>query len=180
MHKATNYSASSSNHILHDLCCQYASLSAATLDSRLGRQRDGAHHLSKRPHSRRISGLRSLLQNGGPSKLLHLCMNPTPFHTYSIIHIIATLKKIPLIFRALPALTIHTLVAQSAKLFKRSLNPRAKAWGPTLTGLAAVPILPYLYDAPVEAVTDKVFEWCEERWYERRAKAKMQGKPKEE
>lgn len=81
--------------------------------------------------------------------------------------------------RALPALTIHTLVAQSGKLFKRSLNPRARAWGPTLTGLAAVPILPYLFDVPVEAATDKVFEWCEERWYERRAKAKMQGKKEE-
>lgn len=180
MHKVTNYITLPSNHIYHELHCRYASLCVATLDLRLGRPRDGAHLHLRPPHSRRISDLRSLLQSGGPSRLSHLCMNLSPLLMFPIILIICIIAKIPLIHRALPAFTIHTLVAQSAKLFKRSLNPRAKAWGPTLTGLAAVPILPYLYDAPVEAVTDKVFEWCEERWYERRAKAKMQGRPKEE
>ena len=69
--------------------------------------------------------------------------------------------------RALPALTIHTVVKQSARLFKNSLNPRTKAWGPTVTGLAVVPVLPYLFDAPVEHATERLFEWLTEKWYER-------------
>jgi mitochondrial fission process protein 1 len=72
--------------------------------------------------------------------------------------------------RALPALTIHTVVAQSARLWKNASNPRLKgmfssymnivtdkcciAWGPTVTGLAVVPALPYLFDHPVEKVID--------------------------
>lgn len=56
---------------------------------------------------------------------------------------------------------------QSARLFKNTVNPRTKAWGPTLTGLAVVPILPYLYDAPVEMATDYVFELFEHNWYHR-------------
>lgn len=76
-------------------------------------------------------------------------------------------------YRALPAFTIHTVVKQSARLFKNSLNPRVKAWGPTFSGLAVVPILPYLFDSPVEYVTDTAFEQLEERWYMRRAREKM-------
>src|ERR1700722_7372950 len=58
--------------------------------------------------------------------------------------------------RALPAFTIHTAVAQAKKAFGASarLSARAKLWGPTLTGLAIVPLLPYLYDHPVEIITD--------------------------
>ena len=34
-------------------------------------------------------------------------------------------------------------------------------WAPTATGLAIVPVLPYLFDVPVEHVTDVAFEWVE-------------------
>lgn len=38
---------------------------------------------------------------------------------------------------ALPAFTIHQTVAIASKrVFKNTLNPRVKAWGPTLSGLA--------------------------------------------
>ena len=39
-----------------------------------------------------------------------------------------------------------------------------------------MPILPFLFDKPVEAATDAAFEWAEEKWYERRAKEKMRTK----
>jgi len=62
---------------------------------------------------------------------------------------------------ALPAFTIHTAVRQAKKAFDKSTNLRVRAWGPTVTGLAIVPALPYLFDHPVEAATDHVFEWVE-------------------
>ncbi|KDQ64919.1 hypothetical protein JAAARDRAFT_28574 [Jaapia argillacea MUCL 33604] len=68
---------------------------------------------------------------------------------------------------ALPAFTIHTIVNQSKRAFKNVTNPRIKSWGPTLTGLAVVPVLPYLFDHPVERVTDEVFEWIEKKLVER-------------
>jgi len=60
---------------------------------------------------------------------------------------------------ALPAFTIHTAVKQAKKAFDKVQNPRVRTWGPTFTGLAIVPILPFLFDHPVEHVTDKVFSW---------------------
>ena len=63
------------------------------------------------------------------------------------------------LYRALPAFTIHTAVAQSRKVFRNAINPKVKTWGPTVTGLAIVPVLPYLFDHPVEHVTDRVFDW---------------------
>ncbi|KAJ6627545.1 mitochondrial 18 KDa protein-domain-containing protein [Mycena sp. CBHHK59/15] len=68
---------------------------------------------------------------------------------------------------ALPALTIHTAVKQAKKAFDKAKSPRIKSWGPTATGLAIVPILPYLYDHPVEHVTDRVFEWIRQQLAER-------------
>ncbi|KAF8607642.1 hypothetical protein BDV93DRAFT_519667 [Ceratobasidium sp. AG-I] len=64
---------------------------------------------------------------------------------------------------ALPAFTIHTVVRQSAKAFVGVKNIRVKAWGPTVTGLAVVPFLPYLFDHPVEHATDRVFDWIKEQ-----------------
>jgi fission process protein 1 len=69
--------------------------------------------------------------------------------------------------RALPAFTIHTAVAQARKAFASTKNSRVKTWGPTITGLAIVPILPYLFDHPVEKVTDATFEWIERKIVER-------------
>ncbi|KAH8102816.1 mitochondrial 18 KDa protein-domain-containing protein, partial [Phellopilus nigrolimitatus] len=48
-----------------------------------------------------------------------------------------------------PAFTIHTI---------NTFNPRVARGGRTLTGLAAVPILPFLFDTPVEKATDAAFE----------------------
>ncbi|TFY53638.1 hypothetical protein EVJ58_g9342 [Rhodofomes roseus] len=68
---------------------------------------------------------------------------------------------------ALPAFTIHTAVHQAKKAFANVKNPRVKMWGPTATGLAIVPILPYLFDKPVEHATDAAFEWIEKKIIER-------------
>ncbi|KAI1788990.1 mitochondrial 18 KDa protein-domain-containing protein [Ganoderma leucocontextum] len=64
---------------------------------------------------------------------------------------------------ALPAFTIHTAVKQAKKAFVNVQNPRVRTWGPTATGLAIVPVLPYLFDEPVEHVTDVAFEWMEKQ-----------------
>ncbi|KAI0356546.1 hypothetical protein OH77DRAFT_1400773 [Trametes cingulata] len=64
---------------------------------------------------------------------------------------------------ALPAFTIHTAVKQAKKAFVNVQNPKVKSWGPTVTGLAIIPVLPYLYDKPVEHVTDIAFEWIEKQ-----------------
>lgn len=64
---------------------------------------------------------------------------------------------------ALPAFTIHTAVKQAKKAFVNSTNVRVRTWGPTVTGLAIVPVLPYLFDHPVEHVTEKVFDWIRDR-----------------
>lgn len=69
-------------------------------------------------------------------------------------------------------MTIHTAVKQAKKAFVNVSNPRLKAWGPTVTGLSIVPILPYLYDKPVEHVTDFAFEWLEKKLIEQQEKGK--------
>lgn len=68
--------------------------------------------------------------------------------------------------RALPAFTIHTAVNQAKKAFTNVQNKRLKTWGPTISGLAIVPFLPYIFDHPVETATDKAFEWIEKRLIE--------------
>ncbi|KAF8631183.1 hypothetical protein AX15_002518 [Amanita polypyramis BW_CC] len=69
---------------------------------------------------------------------------------------------------AFPAFTIHTAVSRAKKVFANVKNPRARTWGPTLTGLALVPILPYLFDHPVEVATGRVFDWARKAYVERR------------
>ncbi|KAK0206784.1 mitochondrial 18 KDa protein-domain-containing protein [Desarmillaria ectypa] len=66
----------------------------------------------------------------------------------------------------LPALTIHTIVKQTKKVFVNVQNPKLKAWGPTMSGLGVVPALPYLYDHPVEVATDRAFNWIKEKLVE--------------
>jgi fission process protein 1 len=60
-------------------------------------------------------------------------------------------------------LTIHTAVKQAKRAFDKSANPRLRAWGPTVTGLAIVPALPYIFDHPVEVAADRAFEWVEQK-----------------
>ncbi|KAJ3540574.1 hypothetical protein NMY22_g4241 [Coprinellus aureogranulatus] len=68
---------------------------------------------------------------------------------------------------ALPAFTIHTVVAQAKKAFVNTKNVKVKTWGPTATGLAVVPALPYLFDHPVEQATERAFDWIREKLIER-------------
>ncbi|KAG5637631.1 hypothetical protein H0H81_003912 [Sphagnurus paluster] len=78
---------------------------------------------------------------------------------------------------ALPAFTIHTAVAQAKKAFKNTQNVRLKTWGPTVTGLAIVPVLPYLFDHPVEHVTDRAFDWIRVKIIESNNSPKDTHKP---
>ncbi|TEB35335.1 hypothetical protein FA13DRAFT_1811058 [Coprinellus micaceus] len=80
---------------------------------------------------------------------------------------------------ALPAFTIHTVVAQAKKAFVNTKNVKVKTWGPTVTGLALVPALPYLFDHPVEQVTDRAFDWIREKLIERNQPPSV-GKDKKE
>ncbi|KIJ26970.1 hypothetical protein M422DRAFT_191550, partial [Sphaerobolus stellatus SS14] len=77
---------------------------------------------------------------------------------------------------ALPSLTIHTVVRQTKKMYAGAKSVRVRAWGPTLTGLAVVPILPYLFDKPVEHVTEHAFNWIKQKWAENRASSSSKGK----
>ncbi|KAJ8523001.1 hypothetical protein ONZ45_g527 [Pleurotus djamor] len=81
---------------------------------------------------------------------------------------------------ALPAFTIHTAVRMSTGAFKNVKNPRIKAWGPTTTGLAIVPLLPYLFDHPVEVATEKTFEWVKEKLIELEEKKAKSSKKADE
>ncbi|KAG8796783.1 hypothetical protein FRC12_000033 [Ceratobasidium sp. 428] len=71
---------------------------------------------------------------------------------------------------ALPAFTIHTIVRQATKAFVNVKNIRVKAWGPTFTGLAVVPLLPYMFDHPVEHATDSAFDWVREQMIKENAR----------
>jgi mitochondrial fission process protein 1 len=63
----------------------------------------------------------------------------------------------------LPALTIHSLVRYSGKyIFSKSANKTIRVWAPAAVGLGVVPILPYLYDHPVERAVDKLWEKVDE------------------
>ncbi|CCG82846.1 Putative uncharacterized protein [Taphrina deformans PYCC 5710] len=63
---------------------------------------------------------------------------------------------------ALPAFTIHSTVKLSSKyVFHNVKNTKVRGWGPTVTGLAVVPALPFLFDHPVEYAVDTVFERAE-------------------
>ncbi|KAG6849661.1 hypothetical protein H0H93_006503 [Arthromyces matolae] len=77
---------------------------------------------------------------------------------------------------ALPALTIHTAVAQAKKAFKNTKNVRLRTWGPTTTGLALIPILPFLYDHPVEHVTERAFDWIREKIIDSNTKSRGTSK----
>ncbi|CAK9781370.1 hypothetical protein CC85DRAFT_282811 [Cutaneotrichosporon oleaginosum] len=63
---------------------------------------------------------------------------------------------------ALPAFTIHTAVAQTAKAVKNSPSAFTKRWLPSAVGIGIVPFLPYLFDHPVEYATDLLFDKVEE------------------
>lgn len=88
-----------------------------------------------------------------------------------------------------PALTVHSIVKYSALGLKRTKlqNPRIKSWAPTLlgpflfspppipiretnvvererVGLAIVPALPWMYDEPVERVSESVFDVLENQF----------------
>lgn len=58
----------------------------------------------------------------------------------------------------LPALTIHSAVRYSSVLFKNVKTKALKTYGPVSIGLGIVPLLPYIFDEPVEHAVDYVFD----------------------
>ncbi|WFC98264.1 hypothetical protein MYAM1_000989 [Malassezia yamatoensis] len=61
----------------------------------------------------------------------------------------------------LPAVTIHSVVKYSAPVFAKSRFLRVRSVGPTVAGLLTVPLLPMLFDEPVEIGVDYAFDLLE-------------------
>lgn len=59
---------------------------------------------------------------------------------------------------ALPAFTIHSAVRYSSILFKNVKAKPIKTYGPVAIGLGIVPVLPYIFDEPVEKAVEWGFE----------------------
>ncbi|OBT95591.1 hypothetical protein VE01_05964 [Pseudogymnoascus verrucosus] len=57
----------------------------------------------------------------------------------------------------LPMLTIHSIVRYAGRAMKDVKNPRLRMWGPVGLGLSVVPVLPYLFDKPVEGAVEFLF-----------------------
>jgi mitochondrial fission process protein 1 len=57
----------------------------------------------------------------------------------------------------LPAFTIHSVVRYSGRAMKNVKNTTVRTWGPIGLGLAVVPLLPTLFDKPVENAVEYVF-----------------------
>ncbi|KAI0966283.1 mitochondrial 18 KDa protein-domain-containing protein [Xylaria arbuscula] len=57
----------------------------------------------------------------------------------------------------LPAFTIHSVVRYSGRALKDAKNKTVRVWGPIGLGLAVVPFLPKLFDAPVENAVEWAF-----------------------
>ncbi|KAL8778099.1 MAG: hypothetical protein Q9203_002201 [Teloschistes exilis] len=57
----------------------------------------------------------------------------------------------------LPAFTIHSIVRYSGRALKGAKITRVRTWGPIGLGLAAVPLLPYMFDQPVETAVEWTF-----------------------
>ncbi|KAL8799845.1 MAG: hypothetical protein Q9182_005594 [Xanthomendoza sp. 2 TL-2023] len=57
----------------------------------------------------------------------------------------------------LPAFTIHSIVRYSGRALKQVKNTRVRTYGPIGLGLAAVPLLPYMFDQPVETAVEWTF-----------------------
>lgn len=77
-----------------------------------------------------------------------------------------------LIFNALasmilPMFTIHGVVHQMQKLTIKSASTFARSAIPSLSGLAVIPFLPFMFDKPVEMVVERAFNtlWPYEKAY---------------
>ncbi|KAI0200015.1 mitochondrial 18 KDa protein-domain-containing protein [Astrocystis sublimbata] len=57
----------------------------------------------------------------------------------------------------LPAFTIHSVVRYSGRALKDAKNKTIRVWGPIGLGLAVVPLLPTLFDHPVETAVEWAF-----------------------
>lgn len=68
---------------------------------------------------------------------------------------------------ALPAFTIHSAVRYSSVMFKNSAIKPLRTYGPVAIGLGIVPLLPYIFDEPVEHAVDWVFKKGESLYKEK-------------
>ncbi|GAA5911301.1 hypothetical protein JCM5296_004796 [Sporobolomyces johnsonii] len=66
-----------------------------------------------------------------------------------------------------PAITIHSIVKYSALAIKKQgiQNARVRAWLPSALGLGFIPLLPVIYDEPVEHVVDATFDRIQRSLY---------------
>ncbi|KAK2760232.1 hypothetical protein FQN54_002299 [Arachnomyces sp. PD_36] len=59
---------------------------------------------------------------------------------------------------ALPAFTIHSVVKYAGKALREQKNTIIRTWGPIGLGLSIVPLLPYIFDKPVESAVEYTFQ----------------------
>ena len=82
----------------------------------------------------------------------------------------------------LPALAIHTLVNQTQKAISKQAkaHPILKKWGPSAAGLLCLPLLPVVFDDPIEKGLEKAFHlvWPLSPIEERRIKHHTDGHAK--
>lgn len=57
----------------------------------------------------------------------------------------------------LPAFTIHSVVRYSGQAMKNVKNTKIRTWGPIGLGLSVVPLLPSMFDKPVEDAVEWAF-----------------------
>ncbi|KAK3190859.1 hypothetical protein K4F52_003176 [Lecanicillium sp. MT-2017a] len=57
----------------------------------------------------------------------------------------------------LPAFTIHSVVRYSGRAMKNIKNTKLRTWGPIGLGLSVVPLLPSMFDGPVENAVEWIF-----------------------
>jgi fission process protein 1 len=146
-------------HVLHSHQCHSDVSYEAYKTHRRGPSPIEAAHFSEPTRVGMVAVKRAVFQSLA-SMSVHVC-----FHITLISHLTSH-WILTMTHRALPAFTIHTAVNQAKKAFTNVQNKRVKTWGPTISGLAIVPFLPYVFDHPVETATDKAFEWIEKRLVE--------------
>lgn len=107
------------------------------------------------PHQEKITGLPAIETNVvEPGVVAPLDDYRTVMVQRAIFQSVASM--------GLPAFTIHSVVRYSGRAMKNMKNQMIRTWGPIGLGLAVVPFLPAMFDAPVE----NAVEWAFHRGFE--------------
>ncbi|KEY74330.1 hypothetical protein S7711_00487 [Stachybotrys chartarum IBT 7711] len=102
------------------------------------------------PHQEKLTGLPAVETTGlAPGRVAPLEDWRTVMVQRAIFQSVASM--------GLPAFTIHSVVRYSGRALKNAKNATIRTWGPIGLGLAVVPMLPTLFDKPVENAVEWIF-----------------------